>query len=71
MKKKDENTLLKITIKDDEKKEINRKNEKHDHQKTLKSVEFHNDFYRNKYESLNKKKILLTKTEFLIRSDRQ
>ena len=42
--------------------------EKHDHENILKSVKNDNDYYKEKYKSLNKKKILLIITEILIGS---
>ena len=49
-------TLLKITTKDDGNKKLKYKTEKHDNENILKSLENHKDYYKKKYESLNKKK---------------
>ena len=40
--------------------------EKHDHEIILKSLKLHNEYYKKKYKSLNKKKIMLIITEVLI-----
>ena len=40
--------------------------EKHDHEKILKSLKVDNDYYKKKHKSLNKEKILLIITEILI-----
>ena len=63
-----EATLLKIKLKNDQLKELQYKTEKHDHEKILKSLKVDNEYYRKKYKSLNKKKILLIITEILIGS---
>ena len=63
-----EATLLKITTKGDEIKELKYETEKHDHENILKSLKIDNEYYKKKYESLNKKKILLNITESLIGS---
>ena len=63
-----EATLLKITTKGDEIKELKYKTEKHDHENILKSLKIDNEYYKKKYKSLNKKKILLIITESLIGS---
>ena len=46
--KNDDPTLLKITTKDDEIKQIRNKTEKHDHEKVLKSPTIDNGCYRKK-----------------------
>ena len=66
--KTDDVELLKIKTKDDQLKKLQYKTEKHDHDNKLKSLKADNDFYKKKYKSLNKKKILLIITEILIGS---
>ena len=65
---KNEPELLKIKTKDDQLKKLQYKTEKHDHEKILKSLENDNEYYKKKYKSLNKKKILLIITEILVGS---
>ena len=65
---KNEPELLKIKTKDDQLKELQYKTEKHDHENILKSLKNDNEYYKKKYKSLNKKKILLIITEILIGS---
>ena len=65
---KKEPELLKIRTRDDEKKNLKSQTEKHDHENILKSLKVDNEYYKKKYKSLNKKKILLVITEFLIGS---
>ena len=60
--------LLKIKTKDDQLKELHYKTEKHDHENILKSLKVDNDYYKKKYKSLNKKKVLFIRTEILIAS---
>ena len=60
--------LLKIKTKDDQLKELQYKTEKHDHETILKSLKNDNEYYKKKYKSLNKKKILLIITEILVGS---
>ena len=66
--KTDDVELLKIKTKDDQLKELQYKTEKHDQENILKSLKIDNEYYRKKYESLNKQKILLFITETLIGS---
>ena len=47
--------ILKIKTRVDEIKDLKYQTEKHDHENVLKSPEIPNEFYRNKYKSLNKK----------------
>ena len=61
--------LLKRKTRDDQLKELQYKMEKHDLEKILKSLEIENDYYKKKYKSLDKKKVLLISTEFLIASE--
>ena len=65
---KNEPELLKIKTKDDQLKELQYKTEKHDYENILKSLKVDNDYYKKKYNSLNKKKVLLIITEILIGS---
>ena len=58
--------LLKIKTKDDHLKELQYKTEKHDHENFLKSLKSDNVYYKKKYNSLNKKKILLIISEILV-----
>ena len=60
--------LLKIKTKDDQLKKLQDKTEKHDHENILKSLKVDNEYYKRKYKSLNKKKILLIITEILVGS---
>ena len=61
----DEPSLLKVTTKDDEIKELKYKTEKHDHENILKSLKIDSEYYRKKYKFLNKKKIYITILEIL------
>ena len=54
--------LLKIKTKDAEIKDLEYKTEKHDHENILISLKIDNEYYRKKYKSLNKKKVLLIVT---------
>ena len=60
--------LLKIKTGDDEIKNLKYQTEKHDHENILKSLKIDNEYYKEKYNSLNKKKVLLIMTEILIGS---
>ena len=60
--------LLKIKTRDDEIKNLKYPTEKNDHENILKSLKIDNEYYKKKYKSLNKKKILLIITEILIGS---
>ena len=60
--------LLKIKTKDDEIKDLKCKSEKHDHENILKSLEIDNEYYKKKYETQNKRKMLLIITEILVGS---
>ena len=59
--------MLKKT-RDDEIKNLKYQNEKHDHENIKKSLKIGNDYYKKKYKSLNKKKVLLIITDILIGS---
>ena len=65
---KNEPELLKIKTRDDEIKNLKYQTEKHDHEIILKSLKSDNEYYKKKYKSLNKKKILLIITEILVGS---
>ena len=65
---KNEPELLRIKSKDEQLKELQYKTEKHDHENILKSLKSDNEYYKKKYKSLNKKKILLIITEILVGS---
>ena len=60
--------LLKIRTRDDEIKNLKYQTERHDHENILKSLKVDNDYYKKKFKSLNKKKVLLIITEILIGS---
>ena len=60
--------LLKIKTRDDEIKNLKYQTEKHDYENILKSLKVDNEYYKKKYKSLNKKKVLLIITEILIGS---
>ena len=64
--KNEDPTLLKITTKHDEIKDLKYKTEKHDHEKILKSPKVDNECYTMKYKSLNKKDIIIIITEILM-----
>ena len=53
---------------DDEIKNLKYQTKRHDHENILKSPKIDNEYYKKKYKSLNKKKVLLTITEILIGS---
>ena len=63
---KNEPELLKIRTRDDEIKNLKYQTEKHDHENLLKSLKVDNEYYKKKYKSLNKKKVLLIITEILV-----
>ena len=65
---KNEPEILKIKTRDDEIKNLKYQTEKHDHENILKSLKSDNEYYKKKYKSLNKKKILLIITEILVGS---
>ena len=58
--------LLKIRTQDEEIKNLKYQTEKHDHENILKSLKSDNEYYKKKYKSLNKKKVLLIITEILV-----
>ena len=58
--------LLKIRTRDDEIKNLKYQSEKHDHENILKSLKVDNEYYKEKYKNLNKKKVLLIITEILV-----
>ena len=57
---------MKIKTRDHENKKLKYQTEKHDHENIVKSPKIHKEKYKKKYESLNKKKVLLFFTEILI-----
>ena len=65
---KNEPELLKIKTRDDEIKALKYQTERHGHENILKSLKIDNEYYKKKYKSLNKKKVLLIITEILIGS---
>ena len=65
---KNEPELLKLKTKDDQLRDLQYRTEKHDHENILKSLKIDNEYYKKKYKSLNKKKVLLIITEILVGS---
>ena len=63
-----EATLLKLKTRDDKIKNLKYQTEKHDHENILKSPRIDNQYYKKKYKSLNKEKVLLIITKILIGS---
>ena len=66
--KSDDVELLKIKTRDDEIKNLKYQTEEHDYENILKSLKSDNNYYKKKYNSLNKKKVLLIITEISIGS---
>ena len=60
--------LLKIRTRDDEIKNLKYQTEKRDHEYILKSLKIDSEYYKKKYKSLNKKKVLMIASEILIGS---
>ena len=60
--------LFKIKTRDDEIKNLKYQTEKHDHENIFKSLKIDNEYYKKKYKSLNRKKVLLIITEILVGS---
>ena len=60
--------LLKIQTGDDEIKNLKYQTEKHDLENIIQSLKIDKEFYKKKYNSLNKKKVLLIITEISIGS---
>ena len=56
----------KIKTRDDHLKKLHYKTEKHDYENILKSLGTDCDFHKKKYKNLNKKKIIMIVSEFLI-----
>ena len=54
--KNEDPTLLKITIKANESKELKYKTEIHDHEKLIKSLKIDIEYYKKKYKSLKERK---------------
>ena len=70
---KNEPELLKIKTRDDEIKNLKYQTEKPDHENILKSLSDYisdNEYYKKKFKSLNKKKVLLIITEISLEPDR-
>ena len=65
---KNEPELLKTKSRDDEIKILKYQTEKHNFENILKSLKSDNEYYKKKYKSLNKKKILLIIIEILVGS---
>ncbi len=63
---KNEPELLKIKTRDDEIKHLKYQTEKHDHENILKSLKSDSEYYKKKYKSLNRKKVLLIISEILV-----
>ena len=61
-----EQELLKIETRDEENEILKYQTEKHDYGNILKSLKIDNDYYKKKYKSLNKKKVLIFITEILL-----
>ena len=60
--------FLRIKTRDEEIKNLKYQTEKHDHENILKSLKIDDEYYKTKYSSLNKKKVLLIITEILVGS---
>ena len=58
--------LLKRKTREDEIKNLKNQTEKHDPENILKSLKTDKEYYKKKYKKLNKKKVLLIKTEIKI-----
>ena len=67
-KLKNEPELLKKKTRVDEIKNLKYQTEKHDHENLLKLNKIDNEYYKKKYKSLNRKKVLLFITEISIGS---
>ena len=72
---KNEPELLRVKTKDDEIKNLKYEteylkyySERHNHENILKSLKVDNEYYKKKYKSLNKKKILLIISEIFVGS---
>ena len=55
-----------MKTRDDEIKNLKYQTEKHDHENISKSLKTDNEYYKKKYKTLNKKKLLIIITEILI-----
>ena len=60
--------LSKIKTRDDEIRNLKNQTEKHDHENILKNLKIDIEYYEEKYESLNRKKVMLIITEILVGS---
>ena len=65
---KNEPESLKNKTRDVEIKNLKYQTEKHNHENMLKCLKIDNEFYKKKYKSSNKKKVLLISTEILVGS---
>ena len=59
--------LFKIKTRDDEIKNLKYRTEKHDHEIILNSLKIHNEYYKLKYKSLNKKNVFMIASQNFIR----
>ena len=57
-KKNEDPSLIKITTKDDEIKQLKYKTEKHEHENIFKSLKIDNEYYKKIYKSLNEQKFI-------------
>ena len=58
--------IVKIKTRDDEIKNLKYQTEKHDQENILKSLKVDKEYYKKKYKSLNKKKVILIVIEILV-----
>ena len=58
--------LLKLETRDDEIKNLNYQTERHHHGNIIKSLEIDVEYYKKKYESLNKNEVFMIISEILI-----
>ena len=58
--------LIKIKMKDDEKKDLKHRTEKQDYGNIIKSLKIDSEYYKTKYKSLNKKNLFMIDSEILI-----
>ena len=62
----DKPELLKMKTRDDEIKNLKYQTEQYDHEIILKSLKIDNEYYKRKYNNLNRKKVLLIFAEILV-----
>ena len=60
--------MLEMKTEVDEIKDLESRNEKHDHENILTSLKIDNEYYKKEYRNLNKKKVFLITTEILVAS---